>query len=128
MRFLLILMLASCGDPIRPPSTDAFPDADTDCIDGVHTWRDTMRLWDGLRCSWAARCFPDEFLTHWSNLDECVDQLSSQNCIGWIPEGSCEWPYPLDRCELIIQCVTDVSALPCDREVLTPQSCRSALR
>jgi hypothetical protein len=122
------IVLAACGDNNIPPDAHLHdvPIAAPACP--VSTWRDALVYWDELRCTAIARCFPVEFVAWYGDYAGCVAEVGALHCLGGIPDDWCDWPYPTERCELLLKCKADSEAIACDPYATVPKSCQAALR
>ena len=126
----LVCLAVGCSTSSTSTRIDAISNQAIDsaiCPQGVSTWRDAYREWNLARCVATRRCFPDKFAT-WGSIEACLADLSAWNCIGWVPEGSCDWLYPRDRCEMLTTCLHDSVEISCDPNAFRPMSCHEALR
>lgn len=119
-KLLALMLLVGCVG--APPTPDA-PPAPT-CP--ATTYRQALYAWDEAYCQRILDCFPQDLGT--SGYEGCVAQLHAKHCIGWVPEGSCDWEYPAAKCDALAQCLdVDIPAVACDRDAVIPESCEEAI-
>lgn len=110
IQLALILAIASCGDNNKPEPE-------------VETWGDAIEVWADAWCSYAERCFEQEFELFFETHENCVndvviDDCSYRNSTG----GSCRTPYPQDRTDELEQCHQEMTDIVCTATT-APDSC-----
>lgn len=116
----LIAVACACGDNIQTVPADSPNVQPADA--GIETWRDAERVWAIAWCSYAERCFPDQFAEVFGDQGACRASVLQNNCDNPYRADPCDSPYPVDRLSVLAECRYDMETLPC-AATQAPESC-----